>query len=57
MEAERTKAYSKADEIGRERDEALESASKLRNKISEIIKEKMKSENDSSVKYQSMEND
>jgi len=57
IEVERTKAYSKADEIGRERDEALEAASKLRNKVSEIIKEKMKSETDSSTKYQTMEND
>lgn len=54
---ERKKAYEKVDEVANERDEALASANKLRTKLSEIIKEKMKYETESQLRYQKMESD
>lgn len=57
IEEERTRAYNKADEMAKERDEAQDVASKLRIKISEIIKEKMKHETEFTIKFQKLENE
>lgn len=50
IKIERAKAYEKVDEVARERDEALESANKLRNNLSQLIKDKMKYETESILK-------
>jgi len=44
-------------EIINERDEALNSAAKIRNKLQQIIKEKMKNETESILKMKKMESD